>query len=172
MRKIVLSAALAGTALALSACSGETETEEVETTDAAEGETETVAVDTDSVLDASTASAEDLSAVDGVSPELADAIVAGQPYDSASALNAVLTGNVSEEEAATLRERIFVPIDLNTASAEDIALIPGMTDRMVGEFLEYQPYADMAEFEREIGKYVDADEVARFQRYITLSAAE
>ena len=47
-------------------------------------------------------------------------------------------------------------------------LIPGMTDRMVGEFLEYRPYEDMAEFDREIGKYVDAAEVARFRPYETL----
>ena len=40
--------------------------------------------------------------------------------------------------------------------------------RMVGEFLEYRPYEDMAEFDREIGKYVDEAEVARFRRYVTL----
>ena len=44
----------------------------------------------------------------------------------------------------------------------------GMTDKMVGEFLEYRPYEDMAEFDREIGKYVDAAEVARFRTYVTL----
>ena len=67
-----------------------------------------------------------------------------------------------------IRERIFVPVDLNNATREDIALIPGMTDRMIGEFLEYRPYADMAEFDREIGKYVDEAEVARFHDYVTI----
>ena len=61
-----------------------------------------------------------------------------------------------------------VPVNLNTATAAQIALIPGMTDRMVGEFLEYQPYENMDEFDREIGKYVDEDEVARLRRYVTL----
>ena len=61
-----------------------------------------------------------------------------------------------------------MPINLNTASREDIALIPGMTTRMIREFLEYRPYADMAQFNREIGKYVDAAEVARLASYVTL----
>ena len=43
-----------------------------------------------------------------------------------------------------------------------------MSDRMVHEFLEYRPYEDINEFDREIGKYVDEAEVARFRRYVTL----
>lgn len=67
-----------------------------------------------------------------------------------------------------VRTRVFVPVNLNTATREEIELIPGMTDRMVGEFLEYRPYEDMAEFDREISKYVDEEEVARFRTYVTL----
>ena len=51
---------------------------------------------------------------------------------------------------------------------EEIRLIPGMTDKMVHEFEEYRPYADMGVFDREIGKYVDEAEVARFRNYVTL----
>jgi hypothetical protein len=39
---------------------------------------------------------------------------------------------------------------------------------MVHEFEEYQPYENIEEFRREIGKYVDADEVARLESYVTL----
>jgi len=63
---------------------------------------------------------------------------------------------------------VFVPVNLNSASRDEIALIPGMTDRMIHEFEEYRPYEDMAEFDREIGKYVDEAEVARFRNYVTL----
>ena len=75
---------------------------------------------------------------------------------------------MSEEEAATVLENVFVPVNLNDASAEAIALIPGISDRMVREFEEYRPYEDLAEFDREIGKYVDADELERLRRYVTL----
>jgi hypothetical protein len=38
----------------------------------------------------------------------------------------------------------------------------------VREFLEYRPYKDVAQFRREIGKYVNAREVARLERYVAL----
>ena len=129
--------------------------------------TEQAATDT-AVLNASLVTLDQLQSLTGVNPELAQAIVDGQPYDSATAFNAVLMETVSADEAAQIRERVFVPIELNSASREDIALVPGMTDRMVGEFLEYRPYENIEEFNREIGKYVDEAEVARLRQYVTL----
>jgi hypothetical protein len=46
--------------------------------------------------------------------------------------------------------------------------IPGMTNRMVHEFEEYRPYTSIEQFRREIGKYVDSNEVARLESYVTL----
>ena len=63
---------------------------------------------------------------------------------------------------------MFVPIDLNKATREEIMLIPGMTRRMAHEFEEYRPYASLAQFDKEIGKYVDAAEVARLRSYVVL----
>ena len=37
---------------------------------------------------------------------------------------------------------------------------------MVHEFEEYRPYTSIEQFQREIGKYVDEDEVARLERYV------
>ncbi len=169
MRKLAFAAALTGSIFALSACSGETE-EVVTTDDTATGaEVETVeATETAGVIDAGTATAEQLAGIEGISQELAAVIVAGQPYADVTAFNAVLMETLSEDEAAAVRERVFVPVNLNEATEEQIRLIPGMTDKMVHEFEEYRPYEDMAEFDREIGKYVDKAEVARFRNYVTL----
>ena len=41
-----------------------------------------------------------------------------------------------------------------------------MGDRMHHEFEEYRPYSAMAEFRREMGKYVDDGEVDRLSRYV------
>ena len=62
----------------------------------------------------------------------------------------------------------FIHVNLNTATKEELLLIPGMGDRMVREFKEYRPYKDVAQFPREIGKYVNAREVARLERYVAL----
>jgi len=168
MRKISIVTALAGAAITLSACSGETEEAAEGTTAEAPVADTTEAEAASTVVDANTATEEQLAGMEGMSPELAAAIVAGQPYENVSAFNAALLETLSEEEAATVRETLFVPVNLNTASEADIKLIPGMTDKMVYEFLEYRPYEDMAEFDREIGKYVDEAEVARFRSYVTL----
>jgi DNA uptake protein ComE-like DNA-binding protein len=168
MRSIVL-AALATSVLALSACAGGTDddaTAEATASEAAPAPAAAEAATT--VLDPNAATAEQLAVIEGMSPELAAAIVAGKPYASASAFNAELLETLSPDEAARVRTAVFVPINLNTASEADIKLIPGMTDKMVHEFLEYRPYVDMAEFDREIGKYVDAAEVARLRTYVTL----
>ena len=42
---------------------------------------------------------------------------------------------------------------------------------MIREFLEYRPYATIAQFRREIGKYVDKHEVARLERYMFIAGA-
>lgn len=167
MRKIVIAATMTASALALAAC-GETAEAPVEEETSVDVPSEEAAEEATLVIDANSATVEQLTEVASVSPELAEAIVAGQPYADVTALNAVLTETLTAEDAAAVLVDVFVPINLNDASEEAIALIPGMTERMIHEFEEYRPYEDMAEFDREIGKYVDEEEVARFRNYVTL----
>lgn len=169
MRKIITSSILALAAASLAACSQEAETDvAASATESAMPADAAPAAAASAVLDANTATEAQLAAAPGMTPELATAIVAGRPYAGASAFNAKLLETLPADAAATALEAVFVPVNLNSASREDIAVIPGMTDRMIGEFLEYRPYENMAEFDREIGKYVDAAEVARFRNYVTL----
>ena len=58
-------------------------------------------------------------------------------------------------------------LNVNTASSSDLlAAIPGMGNRMVHEFEEYRPYNSIQQFRREIGKYVSAEQVAEYEKYI------
>lgn len=170
MRKLLLVSAAAGSALLLSACSEGADEAAVpsETDVAASDAVAPAAAEAGAVIDANTATEAQLAEVEGMTPELAAAIVAGQPYADVTAFDAKLRESLSETAAAELRTRVFVPVNLNTASEDAIRLIPGMTPKMEHEFMEYRPYEDMAEFDREIGKYVDAAEVARFRNYVTL----
>ena len=120
-------------------------------------------------LNANTATAPQLAAA-GVGGATAAAILGGQPFASTAAYNAVIDPNMSDTDKAELFERVFVPIDLNTATREEIMLIPGMTRRMAHEFEEYRPYTSIDQCNREIGKYVDDAEVARLRSYVTLNA--
>ena len=69
---------------------------------------------------------------------------------------------------ARLEQYVFVPVNLNTASDEEILGIPGVGERLLHEFKEYRPYQSIDQFRREIGKYVDEQEIARLERYVTL----
>ncbi len=109
-----------------------------------------------------------LRGVPGLTPALAREIVAGRPYATQGAFHKVVSGKVPEAQLPALYAAVWVPLSLNNASREDIMLIPGMTRRMAHEFEEYRPYKDLAQFDREIGKYVDPPEVARLRSYITL----
>ena len=118
------------------------------------------------VLDANLASEKELLATPHVTPALAKAIAAGRPYGSVTALDAVLAKSLKPEQVKEVYGRLFVPLNLNTATKEEILLIPNVGQRMLGEFLEYRPYKALAQFHREIGKYVDAKELARLEQYV------
>ncbi|MEP6905098.1 MAG: helix-hairpin-helix domain-containing protein [Gemmatimonadales bacterium] len=62
----------------------------------------------------------------------------------------------------------IVPVNINTATDAEILKIPGVGPRMLHEFKEYRPWTSIAQFRREIGKYVDKAEVARFEKYIVI----
>ncbi|MEO6635227.1 MAG: helix-hairpin-helix domain-containing protein [Devosia sp.] len=119
-------------------------------------------------LNPNTATSAQLTSVPGVSAALAKTIRAQRPFATMIEFNNLLRQTLSAQEAEAIYVKLFIPINLNTASRDEIGLIPGMSSRMVREFLEYRPYTDIGEFNREIGKYVDDEEVARLRSYVTL----
>jgi DNA uptake protein ComE-like DNA-binding protein len=120
-------------------------------------------------LDPDAATREQLAAIPGMNATTADAVIAGRPYQNMTAVDKVLaSAKLSEQQRDTIYTRLWKPIDLNTASKEEILLIPGVGPRMQHEFEEYRPYRSMERFRREIGKYVKPDEVARLERYVTI----
>lgn len=75
---------------------------------------------------------------------------------------------VGQQEVDRLKQYVFIPLNLNSASDEDLLTIPGLGKRMLGEFKEYRPWKTKAQFDKEIGKYVDAKETARLWRYVVI----
>jgi DNA uptake protein ComE-like DNA-binding protein len=118
------------------------------------------------VVDANTIADADLLKVPHVIPAIGKAILAARPFASIVELNKLLRGQgLNDQQVAQVYGRIFVHINLNTATAEEIMLIPGAGKRMAHEFEEYRPWKAWAQFDKEIGKYVNAQEVARLAQY-------
>ena len=118
------------------------------------------------VLDPNVASEKDLAALPHLDAALAKGLIDRRPFLSMSDLDAYLSQSVQRPQLTELYGRLFLALNLNTASEQEILLIPGVGKRMLGEFLEYRPYKALAQFRREIGKYVDDKELARLEQYV------
>jgi DNA uptake protein ComE-like DNA-binding protein len=134
-----------------------------DTTQAADAQVQ--GADTTGFIDPNDATREELVAV-GLDPAEVEALIASRPYATMARVDSVL--DLDSATAERVYARIWMPIDLNTASPEEILLIPGVGARMQHEFEEYRPYRGIEQFRREIGKYVDDAEVARLERYVTI----
>ena len=93
-----------------------------------------------------------------------------RPYKSLADFHREMRKYWDEAEVSRLEQYVFVPVNLNTATDEEILGIPAaQPNRVLREFKEYRPYTSMDQFHREMRKYWDEKEVSRLQRYVTLN---
>jgi DNA uptake protein ComE-like DNA-binding protein len=118
------------------------------------------------LLDANVASEQELAAVPHMTPALVKAVLDARPFANVTALDAALSKSLTRAQLTDVYRRLFVQVNLNSASKQEILLIPGVGQRMLHEFEEYRPYKALAQFRREIGKYVDDTELARLEQYV------
>lgn len=162
-------AAMAAIALAAPACSRE---------EAPPATPDTYAGSADSVepelpsdrgfLDPNLATAAALTALPGMSDSVALAVIRDRPYASMLALDRVLARHMTRAWRDSVYTRVWIPLDLNTASSDEIALIPGVDARLRQELEEYRPYDGVEAFRRDLGYLLGPNETARLERYITL----
>ena len=118
------------------------------------------------VADMNTMTEADVAALPGLTPAIAKALVAKRPFTSITELNAfLLSQGLTQEQASAIYAKAFVHINLNTAIADEIMLVPGAGRRMTREFPEYRPWKTYAQFDREIGKYVGPEATAKLAQY-------
>lgn len=96
-----------------------------------------------------------------------------QPAATSSAdANPVIVATEAQPAAASAAQpaaeasAVIVKLNLNTASNDQFLTLPGVGSRMVREFNEYRPYTSILQFRKEIGKYVDAAQVAAYEEYL------
>lgn len=123
------------------------------------------------LINPNTADPATLKSIPGLPEVAVNAIVAGRPFSSQSELHDVLTQVVKADDISGIYNAMFIKVDLNTASEADLKLIPSTMSpgKLAHEFDEYRPYENIEQFRREIGKYVDAKELAHLERYVTLN---
>jgi DNA uptake protein ComE-like DNA-binding protein len=118
------------------------------------------------VADANTAAEKELLGMPHMTPAIVKGLIEKRPFASITDLNAyLLSQKLTPEQATAFYQKAFVHINLNTATPEEILLVPGAGKRMVHEFAEYRPWKSYAQFDKEIGKYVGAERTAQLAQY-------
>jgi DNA uptake protein ComE-like DNA-binding protein len=119
-------------------------------------------------INLNTATGEEILLVPGAGKRMAREFAEYRPWKSYAQFEKEIGKYVDAKEVARLAQYTFIPVNLNTATDDDILSIPGAGRRMVREFKEYRPWKAQAQFEKEIGKYVDAKEVKRLWRFVVI----
>ena len=119
------------------------------------------------VVDANTAPEKDLLTMPHMTAAIVKGLIEKRPFMSITELNAyLLEQKLTAEQAMEFYTKAFIHVNLNTATREEILLIPGAGRRMTIEFPEYRPWKTWAQFDKEIGKYVGQEATDKLKQYV------
>ena len=119
-------------------------------------------------INLNTATPEEILLVPGAGRRMTREFPEYRPWKTWAQFDKEIGKYVGKEGADKLKQYCFIPVNLNTATDEDILSIPGAGQRMVREFKEYRPWKTKEQFDKEIGKYVGPKETARLWRYVAI----
>ena len=119
-------------------------------------------------INLNTASEAEIMLIPNVGKRMAHEFEEYRPWKAWAQFDKEIGKYVDAKEVARLKQYTFIPLRLNGASEADFMTIPGVGKRMAHEFEEYRPWKTQAQFQKEIGKYVNEKEVARLWRYMTI----
>jgi DNA uptake protein ComE-like DNA-binding protein len=119
------------------------------------------------LIDPNVATEAQLLAVPNMNATVAKALIAKRPFMNIVELNTwLLTQGLTQEQLTAAYGKMFIHVNLNLSPRAEILLIPRAGPKMAHEFDEYKPYnGGYAQFRREIGKYVNEQEVAHLEQY-------
>jgi DNA uptake protein ComE-like DNA-binding protein len=115
-----------------------------------------------------TGTRDEIMLIPGAGARMAREFAEYRPWKSWAQFDKEIGKYVGQQGTDRLKQYVFIPVNLNTATDEDVLSIPGVGARMVREFKEYRPWKSKAQFDKEIGKYVGAKETDRLWRYVVI----
>jgi predicted DNA-binding helix-hairpin-helix protein len=118
------------------------------------------------LVDPNVATEAQLLAVPHMNATVVKALMEKRPFMNIVEMNTwLLTQSLTQQQLGESYTKMFIHVNLNISPREEILLIPRAGNRMAREFDEYKPYVNYAQFRREIGKYVNEQEVAHLEQY-------
>jgi hypothetical protein len=102
-----------------------------------------------------------------VTPVFLDALKKARPILSATVLDSVAAASsLSKAQRTTLYEKMFVHVDLNRGTDDELLLIPGMTPALVTAIKAGRPWKSFDQVHTELSKTVSHPDVARIEQYL------
>ena len=119
------------------------------------------------LVDPNVATEAQLLAVPHMNATIVKALMEKRPFMNVVELNTwLLAQGLTQQQLGESYTKMFIHVNLNLSPREEIMLIPRAGSRMAREFDEYKPYTGgYVQFRREIGKYVNEQEVAHLEQY-------
>ena len=90
-----------------------------------------------------------------------------RPWKTWAQFDRQISKYVGQEATDSLKQYVFIPIGVNTATDEIIQTVPGMTAAVVGQIKQGRPWKTAEQFQQQIGK-TDAKEAARLWRFFVI----
>ena len=119
------------------------------------------------LIDPNVATEAQLLAVPNMNATVVKALMAKRPFLNVVELNTwLLSQGLTQAQLGESYTKMFIHVNLNVSPRDEIMLIPRAGAKMAHEFDEYKPYTGgYLQFRREIGKYVNEQEVAHLEQY-------
>ena len=119
------------------------------------------------LIDPNVATEAQLLAVPNLNATVVKALMAKRPFTNVVELNTwLLSQGLTQAQLGESYTKMFIHVNLNVSPRDEILLIPRAGAKMAHEFDEYKPYTGgYLQFRREIGKYVNEQEVAHLEQY-------
>jgi DNA uptake protein ComE-like DNA-binding protein len=120
-------------------------------------------------INLNTTQREEIMLIPGMGNRMVREFLEYRPYTAITQFRKEIGKYVDDKEVTRLEQYVFVPINVNSASDETLLTIPGLTPQLLRAFKDHRPYKTLQEFRTEISKNVNAKEVGRLERYITIN---
>jgi DNA uptake protein ComE-like DNA-binding protein len=118
-------------------------------------------------VDLNGASLDELKLIPGISDSAPREITARRPWKTLGQFYQEMTKSATSAMADRWLQYVFIQMNPNTASDQDLATIPGSGAKAVAEITAHRPYSSKQQFETEVGKGLGAAEAARISRFFT-----
>jgi DNA uptake protein ComE-like DNA-binding protein len=115
-----------------------------------------------------TGTREEILLIPGAGNRMAREFPEYRPWRTWAQFDREISKYVGQPATDGLKQYVFIPLNVNTASDADLMTIPGVTAATVAQIKAARPVASKEQFEQKVGAAASAKEAARLWRFFVL----